>query len=151
MDVRSILIFAVVIIVLVWLIMRLRGSGHNPPKLQMAMDMISALNDDLKIMRQKEASPEDLKKFKISNWKVYQQHLEFLDKDYIEAVKNAFNLMQDYNAKLLEMRVKSDNSKPQVDMENLKASAIKARAGLAKWIQENVNREATKGLFSWRN
>jgi hypothetical protein len=151
MDWRSVVIFVVVIFALFWLIMRLRGSVRNPPKLQMAMDMISALNDDLKIIRQKQAAPEDLKKFKVGNWKVFQYHLDFVDKDYVEALKSSFNQMTEYNTKLIQMKVDSTNSKPQIDLDTLKSAVVKARAGLAKWIQENVHREATRGLFSWRN
>jgi hypothetical protein len=151
MDWRSIVLFAVIIFALFWLIMRLRGNVRNPAKLQMAMDMIAALNDDLKIIRQKESAPEDLKKFKVSNWKLYQMHLDFLEKEYIEPLKSSFDLMTEYNNKLLQMKISSDNAKPQIDLENLKTVVVKGRAGLAKWIQANVSREATRGLFSWRN
>ena len=151
MDWRSIVLFAVIIFALFWLIMRLRGNVRNPAKLQMAMDMIAALNDDLKIIRQKETAPEDLKKFKVSNWKLYQLHLDFLEKEYIEPLKSSFDLMTEYNNKLVQMKINSDSAKPQIDLENLKTVVVKGRAGLAKWIQENVNREATRGLFSWRN
>jgi hypothetical protein len=151
MDWRSIVLFAVIIFALFWLIMRLRGNVRNPAKLQMAMDMIAALNDDLKIIRQKETAPEDLKKFKVSNWKLYQMHLDFLEKEYIEPLKSSFDLMSEYNNKLVQMKINSDTAKPQIDLENLKTVVVKGRAGLAKWIQANVHREATRGLFSWRN
>jgi hypothetical protein len=151
MDWRSVVLFVVIIFALFWLIMRLRGSVRNPPKLQMAMDMISAHNDYLRIIRQKESAPEDLKKFKVGNWKVFKDHLDFMDKEYIEALKSSFSQMTEYNNKLVQMKISTDNSKPQIDLNALKTTAVKARAGLAKWIQENVHREATKGLFSWRN
>jgi hypothetical protein len=151
MDWKSFVLFAVIIFALFWLIMRLRGSVRNPSKLQMAMDMISALNDDLKIIRQKQTVPDDLKKFKVGNWKVFQDHLDFVEKEYVEALKSSFSQMAEYNAKLIQMKINSDNTRPQIDLENLKTVVVKARAGLAKWIQENVHREATRGLFSWRS
>jgi hypothetical protein len=151
MDWRSIVIFAVIIFALFWLIMRLRGNSRNPSKLQMTMDMISALNDDLKLIRQKQAAPEDLKKFKVSNWKFYQMHMDFLEKEYVEALKSSFDQMTEYNNKLLQMRINADSAKPQVNLDELKTVIVKGRAGLAKWIQENVHREATKGFFSFRN
>jgi hypothetical protein len=151
MDWKSLVLFAVIIFALVWLIMRLRGNVRNPSKLQMAMDMIAALNDDIKIINQKESAAEDLRKFKVSNWKLYQNHLEFLEKEYVDALKGAFGPMAEYNEKLIQMKIKQDNSKPQIDFETLKPVVVKARAGLAKWIQANVHREATRGLFSWRN
>jgi hypothetical protein len=151
MDWISIVTIVLVVLALVWIIGRLRGNSRNPNKLQMAMDMISALNDDLKMIRQKETAPADFKKFKVVNWKFYQDHLDFLDKDCVEALKSSFDQMSEYNKKLAQMNNNSGNSMPQIDLDNLKSSAVKGRAGLAKWIQENVNREATRSLFSWRN
>jgi hypothetical protein len=151
MDWRSMVIFAVVIVALIWLIMRLRGNNRNPAKLQMAMDMISALNDDLKMIRQMQESPTEIKKFKLSNWKLYQEHLDFVEKDYIEPIKDCFGRMSAYNQKFIENKINGNNTRPEIDLEALKTVVVKARAGLAKWIQENVHREATRGLFSWRN
>jgi hypothetical protein len=151
MDWRSLVIFAVVIFALIWLIMRLRGNVRNPPKLQMSMDMIAALNDDLKLIRTKQEDAANIKKFKTANWKLYQLHLEYLEKEYIEALKISFDKMSEYNKKLLDMKVNALTEKPQIDLEELKTSIVKGRAGLAKWLQENVHRESTRGMFSWRN
>jgi hypothetical protein len=151
MDVQSIVLFALIIFALFWLIMRLRGNVRNPSKLQTAMDLISAVNEDLKVINLKQTSPEDLKKFRISNWKLYQHHLDFLDKEYIEAITVSFNSMSDYNQKLIELKISPDNPRPQIDLDSLKTNVVKGRAGLAKWTQENVHREATKGFFSFRN
>ena len=151
MDWRSIIIIVLILIALVWVIRRLRGHARNPNKLQMAIDMIAALNDDLKIIRQKQTTPEDLKKFKLVNWKVFQDHLDFLDKECVEALRSSFDLMSEYNDKLVQMKINLDNSRPQIGLDGLKTDITKARAGLAKWIQENVNREATRSLFSGWN
>ncbi len=154
MDWTSIILFAVIIFALFWLIMRLRGNVRNPPKLQIAMELISALNDDLKIIHKKQTTPGDLQKFKTGNWKSFQHHLDFLEKEYkeyIEPLKSVFSQMVDYNNKLVEMKINQDSTGHQIDLENLKSEIVLARAGLAKWIQANVHREATRGMFSWRN
>jgi len=131
--------------------MKLRGNNRNPSKLQMAMDMISALNDDLKLMRRMQESPAEMKKFKLSNWKLYQNHLDFVEKDYVEPIKDCFNRMAEYNAKVTQNKIDGTSSRPDLDLEALKQVTVKARAGLAKWLQENVHREATRGMFSFRN
>ncbi|HSW56936.1 MAG TPA: hypothetical protein VLH15_00880 [Dehalococcoidales bacterium] len=151
MDIGSIVIFIVVIFALFWLVMRLRGNVRNPPKLQMSMEMISALNDDLKFIQRKLNDPADLRMFKIANWKSYQNHLEHIDKEYVDAVKSCFTQMAEYNEKIKQKKIDPGSETPRIDLEELKKLILKARAGLAKWIQENVHREATRGLFSWRH
>jgi hypothetical protein len=151
MSITDIVIFAIVIFALVWLIFRLRGNSRNPNKLQMTMDMISSINEDIKILGRKQTNPADLTKFKVPNWKLYKDHLEHLDKEYIEPVKSTFDQLVGYNEALVQMQIKNESGGPKIDFEELGKVMSKARAGLAKWIQENVHRESTRGMFSWRN
>lgn len=151
MGVTDFLVFAIVIFALVWLIFRLRGNSRNPNKLQMTMDMISAINEDMKLLARKQNDPADLTKFKVANWKLYKDHLEHLDKEYIEPIKSSFDQLSEYNNTLIQMKIKNESGSPKIEIEALSKNMSKARAGLAKWIQENVHRETTRGMFSWRN
>jgi hypothetical protein len=154
MDWKSIVIFVIIVVGLVWLLVRLRGNVRNPPRLRMAMEMISNLNDNLRIIVQKQSDPSFSKKFKIESWKNYQEHLAFLEpeyKEYIEPLRNSFTQMEEYNKTLTPSGSSLGAAPAPIDLDNLKEVTVQARTGLAKWIQDNIQRESTRGFFSFRS
>jgi hypothetical protein len=70
-------------------------------------------------------------------------------KEHIQPIRDSFNLMQEYNAKLEAFKANPTGSPPELSVEPLKENLIQGRVGLAKWIQANINRETTRGFFGW--
>jgi hypothetical protein len=151
MDWQSIVILAIVIFALVWIVTRLKGRARNPSHLRVAMELISNINDDLKLIVQKQANPDLVKKFKINSWRAYQEHLGFLEPGAIDMIKESFKQMEDYNIKVEESKAVPGTVLPELPLETLKETLIKSRAEVAKWIRDNISRESTRSFFSWRN
>ncbi len=150
MDPLSIVVVALIVIAAVWLLFRLKGASRNPPKLRVAMELISHIDENYKILNQKQSDPKSLKRFKTGSWKSYQEHLDFLEKGDIEIVTAAFNKLEDYNNKIIASYDTSNPNPPELSFQEMKESLAKARSGLAKWVRENIGRESTRGMFSWR-
>jgi hypothetical protein len=150
MDWQSVVVLAIVIFALIWLVMRLRGRSRNPGKLQITMGLISNINDDLKILNSKKNNPQNMQKFKVGGWNSYQEHLSFLEPETVTALKDTFTVLTDYNTKIEAVRNAPGMPLPEISLDSVRESMIKGRAGLATWIQQNINREATRGMFGWR-
>lgn len=151
MDWQSIVILAIIVFALIWVVTRLKGRPRNPAKLRVAMEIVSNINEDLKLIVQKQSNPDQLKKFKTSSWRAYEEHMDFLTPETVAAIKESFTIMEEYNNKLEEKKVITTTKLPDISLENLKETLIKARTGVATWIRENISRESTRGFFSWRN
>ena len=149
MDTVSIVVAVLVVGFLIWAVVRLQRRSVDPPKLQVAMELISNINDDLKILSKKKADPTSAKKFKTGHWSSYQEHLSFLELDTVEALKNAFKQMEDYNSGT-DPALPAATSPTTFSPEVLMVPLIRGRAGLARWIQDNIGKETTRGMFSWR-
>ncbi len=149
-DTTSIIIFVVIVVCLVWLLFRLRGRSRNPPHIQVAMGLISNVNDDLKLLKEKKPDAPLDKKFKVNGWHAYEFHLDFLDKDTQAALKECFPVMVEYNKKLDIAKATFTPSKEELAVDSLFEALRKSREGLAKWIQENISKESTRGIFSWK-
>jgi hypothetical protein len=149
MDTLSVVIAVIVVGFLIWAVVRLQRRSTNPPKLQVAMELISHINDDLKILTKKKADPRSAKKFKTGHWSSLQEHLDFLELDTVEALKNAFKQMEDYNIGI-DTSLKTAAPPAAFSPESLVGPLIRGRAGLARWVQDNIGKETTRGIFSWR-
>ena len=148
----SVLIFVLIVVAAIWVLVRMRGPNRNPHKLNMAMELISCINDALKKINTQPLENKVFKKFRIGAWKVYQSHLEFLDpeyKEHIQPIRDAFNFMQEYNAKLEAFKANPSGNPPELSIEPLKENLIQGRVGLAKWIQANLNKETTRGFLGF--
>jgi hypothetical protein len=148
----SLLVIILVVVAAVWVLVRMRGPGRNPRKLNMAMELISCINDALKRINTPPADSKAPKKFRIGPWAVYQTHLDFLEpeyKEYVQPIKDSFNLMQEYNNKLIAYKANPSGNPPELPLDTFKENLLQGRAGLAKWIQANINRETTRGFLGW--
>ena len=149
MDALSVVIAVIVVGFLIWAVIRLQRHTTNPPKLQVAMELISNINDDLKILSKKKDDPSSTKKFKTGHWISLQEHLDFLELDTVEALKNAFKQMEDYNIGI-DTSLTTAAPLAAFSLESLMVPLIRGRAGLARWIQDNIGKETARGMFSWR-
>ncbi len=149
MDAFSIVIAVLVVGFLVWALIRLSRRSTNPPKLQLAMELIANINDDIKILTQKKNDPQSLKKFKLGNWSSYKEHLDFIEKDSVAALDVSFKQMMEYNAAVDASRTTAAPP-PVLETDTLAAPLMKGRAGLATWIRDNIGKESARGIFSWR-
>jgi hypothetical protein len=113
------------------------------------MELIANINDDFKVISQKKTDPQNLKKFKIGRWNSYQEHLDFLELADVEALKTAFKQMEEYNGQV-EASQQTGSPPPSFSAEALLAPLSQGRLGLAAWIRDNIGKESTRGMFSWR-
>jgi hypothetical protein len=148
----SLILVVVIVVAAVWVLIRMRGPSRNPRKLNMAMELISCINDALKRVNTPESEAKGPKKFRVGPWKVYQEHLDFLEpeyKEYVQSIKDSFNMMQEYNDKLIAFKTNPSGNPPEYQADKLKENLVQGRVGLAKWIQANINRESTRGFLGW--
>jgi hypothetical protein len=149
MDTTSLIVIVLVVAFLVWALFRLQRRAVNPPKLQVAMELISIVNENLRLISQKKTDPQNNKKFKVNKWDAYDIHLDFLDKDAVEALKEAFKQMEEYNRAIDASTVTA--TPPQAfSLDSVLNPLSRGRTGLADWIRANIGKESTRGFFSWR-
>jgi hypothetical protein len=148
-DVVSIVIIILVVVILVWALFKLQRNAINPPKLRVAMELISSVNDDLKMATQKKTDPNNNKKFNTGKWEAYQRHLDFIDKDSVESLQTAFKQMAEYN-RMIDATSVTDAAPGGFAMDAVLEPLSKGRVGLAKWIQDNIAKESTRGFFGFK-
>ncbi len=150
MDWQSLVIIVVIILALFWLLFRLKGNIRNPSKIQVALGLITDIDEVLKNINQRKTATRTVKKFKLSGWKYYIEHLDFLDAETVTALKDSFRILTDYNAKIEAAAITPGAPLPEFSSESIWDLLVKSRMGLSAWTRENITRETVRGVFTWR-
>jgi hypothetical protein len=150
-DWQSYIIFAIVILLLFWILTRGRRKGSN--RLQIIIGLISNVNDNLKIMEMHVTNKESTRKFKTRDWNYSLDKLDFIDQPVVEELKQSYTTMNDFNEKIeLASRNKNTASLMELPVENLREPLIKGRQGLSQWLRDNLQKEMGSrrgGLFGF--
>lgn len=148
---QSYIIFAVLVLFLLWILTRGRGRSSN--RVQATINLISNVNDNLKIMETHLTNKQSTKKFKTGDWSFHMDKLDFIDQSIVDELKKSYFTMNDFNNKIeIARRNKDTVPLAELPIENLKDPLIKGRQGLAKWLRENIQTEMSKhrgGLFGF--
>ncbi len=138
----SILIFVLIIGVLLWWLGRRGGGRRGTQKLQAAIGLISNVNDNIKILGIHRAEPQSTKKFRDGSWKVHQDKLDFLDTATVNALKETFSLVSDFNEKIgLAKKTKTTATLQELPLDKLNEPLAKSKEGLVQWLKANLQSE----------
>jgi hypothetical protein len=152
-DWPSYLIFAVIILLAIWVYSRgRRRKGVNSPKMQTIMGAISLVDDNLKIFEKHRTDNQSTKKFKTIEWVFYKDKLDIIDPDSLVSLNQAFALMEGFNEKIEIARKSKDTAILQgLPIESLKEPLYKGRQGLAQWLKANIMTETAgrRGPFGF--
>jgi hypothetical protein len=150
-DWQSYIIFAAVILLLLWVLTRGRRRGSG--RLQIVISLISNVNDNLKIMETHANNKQSTKKFKTREWSYYQDKVDFIDQSIVDELKKSYFTMNDFNREIdLARQNRNTVSLMQLPIENLRDPLIKGKQGLAQWLRDNIQKEMASrrgGLFGF--
>ena len=150
-DWSSWVIFAIIIILAFWLFSRGRRRSSSP-RLQVAINMISIVNDNLKILERHITDKEYTKKFKTVEWNIYKEKLEFLGEATVNALNESNTIMTEFNEAIESARKNRNTTLLQgINFEKLREPLSRGKAGLAQWLRVNIQKElpGRGGLFGW--
>jgi hypothetical protein len=149
-DWTSYLIFAVLIIILLWTLTR--GRKRGTPRLQSAIHLISDINDNLKILENRRIDPQSNKKFKTGAWRAYQDRLDFFETDTLNALKETYTIIDEMNVKIeIAKKSQSLSTLQDLPLEKLKEPMAKSKEGMVKWLKANLQAETQtrKSMFGF--
>jgi hypothetical protein len=146
----SYLIFAALIIILLWTLTR--GRKRGTPRLQSAINLISDVNDNLKILENRLINPQSAKKFKMGAWRAYQDRLDFFEADTLNALKETYTIISEMNEKIeIARKSQSLSTLQDLPLETLKEPLAKSKEGMVKWLRANLQAETQtrRSLFGF--
>ena len=146
------IIFAVLIIVLIWVWSRWRHRGGGTSRLQSAINMISDVNENLKLLEQRRINPQSTRKFKTGAWRAYQDKMDYLEPETFTSLKDSFTLIEEMNAEIeVARKSNSTDSLRDIPLDKLRDPLTRSKQGLVKWLRENLQSESInrRGLFGF--
>ncbi len=146
----SLVIFVILIIFLLWVWSRWKGKGRGTSRLQSAINMISDVNENLKLMEQRRVNPQLTKKFKTGAWNAYQDKLDYLEPETVTSLKETFTLINEFNTEIeIAKKSSSADTLQTMPLDKLKEPLDKSKEGLVKWLRANIQSETISRRGLW--
>jgi hypothetical protein len=149
-DWTGYLIFAALIIALLWAVTR--GRKRSTPRLQSAMNMIFDVNENLKLLETRRINPQSPKKFRTGAWRIYQDKLDFFGAETLAALKETYTIIYDMNLKIeVAKKSQSLNTLQDLPLDKLKEPLAKSKDGMVDWLKANLQAESQsrRSLFGF--
>ncbi len=140
MEWQSLAVFVAIVIILFYVTGRRRRK--ESPRLALALNAISNVNDDMRILEIHFAEKQSPKKFKNSALADADDKLSFLDSTTLSALKETYTLTTDFNHKIDDAKkAKAFSTLQDVPFDKLTDPLNKGKAGLVAWLKTNIQTE----------
>ena len=134
-------VFIVIILLLIlWAFARRRKPRSM--NLDVAIAVLSDIDNNLKVMQVRIADHLSKKNFKVTNWRIYKEKLEFLGPELVATINGAFTIAEEFSNRIGAAKKNNTLASLQdMQVESLKEPLTKSRQGLVAWLRANVNTE----------
>jgi hypothetical protein len=133
-------VFILIAGLLVWNFTRRRKSGGM--NLDVALGIISNVEDCIRTIEIRLADPQSKKKFQDASWRAFSKRTAFLGPELVATLTEAFTLVADFNQRIDTARKNKMMATLQdMPVESLKAPMLKAKAGLQAWMKSGYQDE----------
>jgi hypothetical protein len=152
-DWSSYLIFAVVIILLIWLYSRTRRKSRpDSNKTHSVISIISLIDENSKIYQKHLADKQSTKKFKTIEWGFYKDRLDYINPESVASLNTAFAKMAELNEKIeIALKTKDTAVLQNLSFDELQEPLSKGRQGMVLWLKDDINSQTFKrgGMFGF--
>jgi hypothetical protein len=148
---QSIIIFAIVVVALFYITGRSRR--RETPRLAMALNAMSNVNDNMQVLRMHLADRQNTKKFKNNALSEPAERLNFLDAETLTALKETYSLTVEFNQKIEDARkAQAPSTLQDLPFDKMIDPLNKSKAGLVSWYNGNRQSESVsprRNLFGF--
>lgn len=151
MDQRTqIILIGLLIVFLIFTYVRRKPAGT--PNINAALGILGDVNENIKIMQDRVANPQSIKKFQTKGWFRFKNKVGFLESDVNASIDEAFALAGDFNTRIdLARKNRVLATLQDMQLEKLREPLNKSKAGLSDWLRANYQKEMQnkkKSFFS---
>jgi hypothetical protein len=133
---------ALIIAYFIWRMSR-RSKRSGNTNLDIAADVLSNVNDNLKIVEERASNWGSKKKFQTASWNRSKEKVGFLGTELVSKLNESFALAEDFNSRIDSARKNNIMSTLQdMPLDRLREPLTKSKEGLVAWLQTNYQSEA---------
>lgn len=131
------LLFVVVIVAFIMLFSLFRGRNPRKERAEIVRTLLAETRINIILVDTFDRQPKT-RSFEVTGWKLNKKKVHFLDKTLQKELAETFGAAVDFNQRLKAAKKAKSNERVTVDLEPMKGSLARIKAGLEDWLLSNV-------------
>jgi hypothetical protein len=131
------LLFVVVIIAFIMLFSLFRGRNPRKERAEIVRTLLAETRINTILVDTFDRQPKP-RNFEVTGWQLHKKKLQFLGKTLQDDLGEAFGTAADYNRRLKAAKKAKSNERVTLELDPIKASLARIKAGLEDWLLSNV-------------
>jgi hypothetical protein len=132
-----------IVVIVIYFLLTGRRRRSESPRLTSAINAITNVNDDMRLLELHMADRLSTKKFKNGGLANAEEKLMFLDAPTLAALKETYTLTSEFNQRIDNAKkARAPSTLQDLPLDKLTEPLNKSKAGLVVWLKGNLQNES---------